>query len=55
MYSADSSWNISFFDTNPVGAHERESLEDPTDIPNNLMPYISQVAAGKFPTFCLWK
>ena len=51
MYSADSSWNISILRYfNPVGAHESGELgEDPNDIPNNLMPYISQVAAGKLP------
>jgi UDP-glucose 4-epimerase len=33
---------------NPVGAHESGLMgEDPTGIPNNLMPYISQVAVGK--------
>lgn len=33
---------------NPVGAHESGLIgEDPADIPNNLMPYISQVAVGK--------
>lgn len=33
---------------NPVGAHESGLIgEDPSDIPNNLMPYISQVAVGK--------
>ena len=33
---------------NPVGAHASGVIgEDPNDIPNNLMPYISQVAAGK--------
>ncbi len=33
---------------NPVGAHESGRIgEDPNDIPNNLMPYISQVAIGK--------
>lgn len=33
---------------NPVGAHESGMIgEDPKDIPNNLMPYISQVASGK--------
>jgi len=51
MHSADSSWNISILRYfNPVGAHESGELgEDPNDIPNNLMPYISQVAAGKLP------
>lgn len=33
---------------NPLGAHESGLIgEDPNDIPNNLMPYISQVAIGK--------
>ena len=35
---------------NPVGAHESGLIgEDPRDIPNNLMPYIAKVAAGKLP------
>jgi UDP-glucose 4-epimerase len=35
---------------NPVGAHDSGLIgEDPKGIPNNLMPYIAQVAAGKFP------
>ncbi|TXD96876.1 UDP-glucose 4-epimerase GalE [Psychrobacter frigidicola] len=46
---ADSTWNLvtlRYF--NPVGAHESGQIgEDPNDIPNNLMPYISQVAVGK--------
>ena len=33
---------------NPVGANESGLIgEDPNDIPNNLMPYVSQVAVGK--------
>lgn len=33
---------------NPVGAHESGLMgEDPNGIPNNLMPYIAQVAVGK--------
>jgi len=33
---------------NPVGAHESGQIgEDPNDIPNNLMPYVSQVAVGR--------
>lgn len=33
---------------NPVGAHESGTMgEDPSGVPNNLMPYVSQVAAGK--------
>lgn len=42
-------WNlISLRYFNPVGAHPSGQIgEDPNDIPNNLMPYISQVAVGK--------
>ena len=46
---SDPRWNIvllRYF--NPVGAHESGQIgEDPRGIPNNLMPYISQVAVGK--------
>lgn len=49
LYKSDNSWNIArlrYF--NPVGSHESGLIgEDPNDIPNNLMPYISQVAVGK--------
>ncbi len=49
LYSSDKSWNIArlrYF--NPVGAHESGLIgEDPKGIPNNLMPYITQVASGK--------
>ena len=35
---------------NPIGAHESGRIgEDPTGIPNNLVPYIAQVAVGKLP------
>ena len=35
---------------NPIGAHESGLIgEDPSDIPNNLLPYVSQVAVGKLP------
>lgn len=49
LYVADPSWNIALLRYfNPVGAHESGKIgEDPNDIPNNLMPYISQVAVGK--------
>lgn len=49
IYLADPSWNISILRYfNPVGAHESGEIgEDPSKIPNNLMPYISQVAVGK--------
>ena len=49
LFVSDSEWNIvllRYF--NPVGAHASGSIgEDPNGIPNNLMPYISQVATGK--------
>jgi UDP-glucose 4-epimerase len=49
LYVSDSVWQIillRYF--NPVGAHESGIIgEDPNGIPNNLMPYISQVAVGK--------
>lgn len=51
LHHADPSMNIvllRYF--NPVGAHESGRIgEDPNGIPNNLMPYITQVAIGKLP------
>lgn len=46
---ADKSWQIiSLRYFNPIGAHESGKIgEDPKDIPNNLLPYITQVAVGK--------
>ncbi|MFT5700952.1 MAG: UDP-glucose 4-epimerase [Desulforhopalus sp.] len=46
---ADSEWNVCLLRYfNPVGAHKSGRIgEDPNGIPNNLMPYISQVAVGK--------
>jgi UDP-glucose 4-epimerase len=49
LHHADPTWHISvlrYF--NPVGAHESGEIgEDPSDVPNNLMPYIAQVAVGR--------
>ncbi len=47
----DGEWGISILRYfNPVGAHVSGQIgEDPNGIPNNLMPYISQVAVGKLP------
>lgn len=47
--ASGSQWNISLLRYfNPVGAHESGLIgEDPAGIPNNLLPYISQVAIGK--------
>jgi len=49
VYMSDASWNVALLRYfNPVGAHKSGRIgEDPSDIPNNLMPYISQVAVGK--------
>jgi len=49
VFVADNSWHIALLRYfNPVGAHKSGLIgEDPNDIPNNLMPYISQVAVGK--------
>ena len=49
VHTADPAWNVvllRYF--NPIGAHPSGLIgEDPTGIPNNLMPYITQVAVGK--------
>ncbi len=49
LAALDSSWKVAvlrYF--NPVGAHESGLIgEDPVGIPNNLMPYVAQVAAGQ--------
>ncbi|CAL9064262.1 unnamed protein product [Musa banksii] len=51
IQKADPEWRIillRYF--NPVGAHESGQIgEDPIGIPNNLMPYIQQVAVGRLP------
>ncbi len=49
LAAADASMNIALLRYfNPVGAHESGRIgEDPNGIPNNLMPYISQVAVGR--------
>ncbi len=46
---ADSDWSIALLRYfNPIGAHPSGQIgEDPFDVPNNLMPYITQVAVGK--------
>jgi UDP-glucose 4-epimerase len=49
LYVADDSWSIALLRYfNPIGAHKSGLIgEDPSGIPNNLMPYITQVAVGK--------
>ena len=49
IYVSDNEWSIALLRYfNPIGAHESGRIgEDPNGIPNNLMPYITQVAVGK--------
>ena len=49
IQKSDPRWNITFLRYfNPVGAHRSGRIgEDPSDIPNNLMPFVTQVAVGK--------
>ena len=49
LYQAEQQWSIALLRYfNPVGAHESGLIgEDPNGIPNNLLPFISQVAVGK--------
>ncbi len=51
LYTADPEWNIALLRYfNPIGAHESGLIgEDPKGIPNNLVPYVAQVAIGKRP------
>lgn len=51
IYKADNSMSIMLLRYfNPIGAHESGLIgEDPAGIPNNLLPYITQVAIGKLP------
>lgn len=49
IWRADNEWNIMLLRYfNPIGAHESGLIgEDPKGIPNNLLPYVAQVASGK--------
>lgn len=49
LYVSDNEWSICLLRYfNPIGAHKSGTMgEDPNGIPNNLMPYITQVAIGK--------
>jgi len=49
LYVSDQTWNVAILRYfNPVGAHQSGRIgEDPKGIPNNLVPYIAQVAVGK--------
>jgi UDP-glucose 4-epimerase len=56
MAQSDPRWRIlcvRYF--NPVGAHESGMIgEDPRDTPNNLMPYVAQVAVGRLPRLAVF-
>ena len=49
--AADTAWHVALLRYfNPVGAHRTGRIgEDPNGIPNNLMPYVTQVAIGRLP------
>ncbi|MGN6527214.1 MAG: UDP-glucose 4-epimerase GalE [Burkholderiaceae bacterium] len=56
MAAADPAWQVAtlrYF--NPVGAHESGRIgEDPRGVPNNLMPYVAQVAVGRRPRLAVF-
>ncbi len=56
IYKSDNEWNVTLLRYfNPIGAHESGRIgENPNGIPNNLMPYITQVAIGKRPYFSVY-
>lgn len=56
LYHADPSWKISILRYfNPVGAHQSGLIgEDPQGVPNNLMPFVSQVAVGRLERLNIW-
>lgn len=56
LYASDNTWDICILRYfNPVGAHESGLIgEDPKGIPNNLMPYITKVAAGILPELSIF-
>ena len=56
LYRADPSWRIGILRYfNPVGAHESGLIgEDPQGIPNNLMPFVAQVAIGRRECLKIW-
>ncbi|MDX9706035.1 MAG: UDP-glucose 4-epimerase GalE [Azospira sp.] len=56
LAQADARWRFAILRYfNPVGAHESGLIgEDPADIPNNLMPFVSQVAVGRRPELTIF-
>jgi UDP-glucose 4-epimerase len=56
LFKSDNTWRIALLRYfNPVGAHESGLIgESPNGIPNNLMPYITQVAVGQRPSLSVY-
>ena len=56
LFNASPDWHIGILRYfNPVGAHSSGLIgEDPQGVPNNLMPYIAQVAVGKRESLNIW-
>jgi UDP-glucose 4-epimerase len=56
MFRSDTSWHISILRYfNPVGAHSSGLIgEDPQGTPNNLLPFVAQVAVGRRPFLNVW-
>ncbi len=52
VYKANNKWSVTLLRYfNPIGAHKSGTMgEDPKGIPNNLLPYVAQVAVGKLET-----
>ena len=56
LYVSDKEWSIALLRYfNPIGAHKSGLIgEDPNGIPNNLLPYVAQVAVGKLPCLSVY-
>src|SRR5579864_2385015 len=56
LHNADNEWRIGILRYfNPVGAHESGLIgEDPVGLPNNLLPFVAQVAIGKVEKLTIW-
>jgi UDP-glucose 4-epimerase len=56
LAATDTGWRVALLRYfNPVGAHESGLIgEDPQGVPNNLMPYVSQVAVGRRDCLSVW-
>ena len=56
LHQSDAAWRIALLRYfNPIGAHSSGLIgEDPNDVPNNLLPYVAQVAVGRLQTLRVW-